>query len=236
MQLDNLCGKYFQDAVISVSQDLRAHLLRIFPENKIHVIQNGVDVDSLGQTTPAKDIAQHPRDQLQVGIVGRLEPVKRVDLFLRAAQQVIAQRPNINLRFHVIGDGRLKAELMALTQQLNIASQVIFHGHRSDSIHAIAAMDLVVMCSDHEGTPMTALETLALGKPLIAHDVGGLHEILSDQPELLVKQHSAEGYSEKISHFLQHKITTKLKSNYTSQKNAEQTLALYQSLLQKRVE
>ena len=234
--LDNLCGKYLQDAVISVSQDLSNRLKQIFPVQKIHVIQNGVDVEALRLKKPAEDIRVNPKFQFHIGIIGRLEPVKRVDLFIRGAQLAIIQNPMKSLLFHVIGDGRLKSELMNLAQQLGIHQQVIFHGHRSDSINAIAALDIVIMCSDHEGTPMTALETLALGKPLIAHDVGGLSEILSEQPVLLVDTHTPEGYSEKISDLLHRPIITQLKSIYTCQKNAEQTLFLYRDISNKNVE
>ena len=234
--LDNFCGAYLQDAVISVSKGLFSHLTKIFPGNKVHIIQNGVDVDALSQATPAEDINAHLDTQYHIGIIGRLEPVKRIDLFLRAAQLLISQHSSINFRFHVIGDGRLKVDLIALAKQLGIAAQVIFHGHRSDSINAIAAMDLVVMCSDHEGTPMTALETLALGKPLIAHNVGGLSEVLHEHPSLLVDEHTPEGYSAKITAALQHPFSTSLHETYTSQHNATRTLALYLSLINKRVE
>lgn len=234
--LDNFCGKYLQDAIISVSQDLHLYLKKIFPAEKIHIIQNGVDLDALCKAKPAEDISAHSSAQFHIGIIGRLEPVKRVDLFLRAAQLLIAQHSSISFRFHVIGDGRLKEELIALARELEITSQVIFHGHRSDSINAIAAMNLVIMCSDHEGTPMTALEALALGKPLIAHNVGGLSEILSEYPRLLVDEHTPEGYSAKISDVLQHPFSALLNKNYTSQQNAARTLALYQSLTNNRVE
>jgi glycosyltransferase involved in cell wall biosynthesis len=229
--LDNACGKYLQDAVISVSHDLHRQLKKIFSENKIHIVQNGIDVDALRQITPAADIRLHLEDHFHIGIIGRLEPVKRVDLFIRAAQQLILRQPALKVRFHIIGDGKLKEDHIALAQQLNIADHITFHGHRSDSVHAIAAMDLVVMCSDHEGTPMTALETLALGKPLVAHNVGGLREILSDSPELLVHQHTACGYSSTILDTLLHPVRPVLKGSYTSDQNAASTFALYQNLL-----
>lgn len=80
---------------------------------------------------------------------------------------------------------------------------------------------------------MTALETLALGKPLIAHSVGGLVEILADYPELLVTDHSPTGYSNKILQIMQTKPTVQLKKSYTSHANAAATLALYQKLIQR---
>lgn len=231
--LDNFCGRHLQDAVISVSNNLKEQLKHVFPEEKIHVIQNGVNTEELSKTRPAEDIQTPEDNRFHIGIIGRLEPVKRVDLFIHTAQEVILQEPNLKVRFHIIGDGNLKNDLGLLAQQLNIEDQIIFHGHRSDSTKAIAAMHLVIMCSDHEGTPMTALEALALGKPLIAHNVGGLSEILSEYPELLVDQHTPHAYSSKILHFLLNPIIPRLKSNYSNQQNAMNTLALYRSLSQK---
>lgn len=229
--LDNFCGKYLQDAVISVSSDLCEQLKQIFPESKIHIIRNGVDVAALRKVAPAEDVRLHKEDHLHIGIIGRLEPVKRVDLFIRIASQLIQQQPSLKARFHVIGDGKLKDELIALAQHFNISDHIIFHGHRSDSTSAIAAMDLVIMCSDHEGTPMTALETLALGKPLIANNVGGLREILSDHPELLAQQHTVEGYNSVILNFLLNPVTPILRGDYTSDYNAKSTLTLYKKSL-----
>lgn len=230
--LDHFCGNYLQDAVIAVSTDLATKLRTIFPERKIHIIENGIDVDGLQQAIPAADIKAAQPQACHIGIVGRLEPVKRVDIFLNAAQQLLTQTSN-SIHFHVIGDGKLADELKSLSSNLKLTQSVSFHGHRTDPAQVIAALDIVVICSDHEGTPMTALETLALGKPLIAHSVGGLVEILADYPELLVTDHSPTGYSNKILQIMQSKPSVQLKKSYTSHANATATLALYQTLIQR---
>lgn len=230
--LDNFCGNYLQDAVISVSTDLAIKLRHLFPERKIHIIENGIDIEKLRQAIPAQDIRKMQPDAFHIGIVGRLEPVKRVDIFLNSAQQLLATTSRA-MHFHVIGDGKLAAELHALSEHLALTQSVSFHGHRTDPAQVIAALDMVVMCSDHEGTPMTALETLALGKPLIAHNVGGLVEILADYPELLVIDHSPAGYSNKILQTMQGNPRIQLKNAYTSHANATATLALYQQLIQR---
>lgn len=229
--LDHFCGNYLQDAVISVSNDLATKLRSIFPERKIHVIENGIDVGKLQRAIPAADIRAARPQAFHIGIVGRLEPVKRVDIFLNAAQQLLSQTSNA-IHFHVIGDGKLADELRSLSNSLELTQSVSFHGHRTDPAQVIAALDMVIICSDHEGTPMTALETLALGKPLIAHSVGGLVEILADYPELLVTDHSPSGYSNKILQIMQTTPIVQLKSAYTSHANAAATLALYQKLIQ----
>lgn len=228
--LDWALGKYAQDAVIAVSNDLAKKLANTFPAQHIHTIENGIDSDSLNKLTPARDIRAQAEDHIHIGIVGRLEPVKRIDLFIQTANQLLRQNQKHKLMFHVIGDGKLKNDLMAMAQQLNIDEAIVFHGHRTDSTAAIAALDIVVMCSDHEGTPMTALETLALGKPLVAHNVGGLSEILAEHPDLLVDGHSAEGYSACLLHLFEHPIRTHLKHIHTSEANAARTFQLYLNL------
>lgn len=228
--LDNLAGKYAQDAVIAVSQDLARKLMNTFPEQHIHIIENGIDCNALNKLTPAPDIRAGAEDHIHIGIVGRLEPVKRVDLFIQTAKQLLNPEQQHKLKFHVIGDGKLKNALMLQVQQLGIGDAIVFHGHRTDSTAAIAALDIIIMCSDHEGTPMTALETLALGKPLVAHSVGGLREILADYPELLIVQHNPEGYSRSLLQLFDQPVRTQLKPIYTSDENAARTLQLYRTL------
>lgn len=230
--LDHLCGNYLQDAVIAVSTDLAGKLRNTFSARNIHIIENGIEVEKLRQAIPAQDIAAAQPDAFHIGIVGRLEPVKRVDIFLHAAHQLLNQTTRAT-HFHIVGDGKLAAELGALTRSLGLTQSVSFHGHRTDPAQVITALDMVVICSDHEGTPMTALETLALGKPLVAHSVGGLVEILADYPELLVTDHSPAGYSSKILQIMHSNPRVQLNNTYTSHANAAATFALYQQLIQR---
>lgn len=234
--LDNFAGKYAQDGVIAVSNDLARKLMATFPARHLHVIENGIDSNALNKLAPAPDIRAQAEDHIHIGIVGRLEPVKRVDLFIQIAKQLLVKEQQHRLKFHVIGDGKLKSDLIMLAEQLDISEAIVFHGHRTDSTAAIAALDIVVMCSDHEGTPMTALETLALGKPLVAHSVGGLREILADYPELLIDQHDPDGYSKCLSQLFEHPIRTQLNPIYTSEENAARTLHLYKKITGKVVE
>lgn len=234
--LDNFTGKYAQDGVIAVSNDLARKLMDIFPAQHIHIIENGIDNNALTKLAPAPDIRAQAEDYIHIGIIGRLEPVKRVDLFIQIAKRLLSLEQKHKLKFHVIGDGKLKNDLMKEAAQLGVSEAIVFHGHRTDSTAAIAALDIVVMCSDHEGTPMTALETLALGKPLVAHNVGGLREILADHPELLIDHHNQDGYSKCLLQLFEQPIRPHLKQIYTSDENAARTLHLYRKLTRKNVE
>ncbi len=230
--LDRFVGRYLQKRIIAVSEDLAKKLSAIFPVSHIDVIQNGVDIDAL------KDLAKMPAefklnapDKTHIGIIGRLEPVKRIDLFLDMAAILIQEQPN-KWHFHVIGDGKLKKQLEDQSKHLDISEYVTFHGHRKDIPSCIVALDAIIMCSDHEGTPMTALEALALGTPLVAHSVGGLRELLVNHSQSLVERHNAKGYVDALSYLLSRCIKLpSLPEQYKATQNATSVNASYQQLV-----
>ena len=230
--LDNWTGRYLQHAIIAVSQDLSLKLANIFPAKKIHVIRNGVDQAALLSQAHEADFRIHAPSQKHIGIIGRLEPVKRVDIFLDMAAILINQAASPQaLKFHIIGDGKLKPALEKKVQQLGLNEHIHFHGHRQDMASCIRSLDAIVMCSDHEGTPMSALEAIALGTPLVAHNTGGLIEILQDYPAFLVSNHTPEGYAQAVKSLIySDKISVSLNQAYTAEKNMESSLNLYNSI------
>jgi glycosyltransferase involved in cell wall biosynthesis len=227
--LDRWVGKWLQKKVIAVSQDLSKKLEGIFPAKQIVVIQNGVDQESLRQQGNTADFRVNQPDKTHVGIIGRLEPVKRIDIFLEMAALLLREHPQFDWAFHVIGDGKLRSHLELQARQSGIAEDVHFHGHRTDIPSCIASLDAIIMCSDHEGTPMTALEALALGKPVIAHAVGGLKEIFKDYPDLLVTNHFARSYANNLLAYLGSDAKScELDAHYHAETNAISTINLYQ--------
>ncbi len=234
--LDLICARYFQQAVIAVSGDLKIQLGHQLPSAKIHLIRNGVDAAQLRAQAQPADFRQQWPAHTHVGIAGRIESVKRIDIFLAMAPLVIAALPDAPLMFHVIGDGRLKADMQILAGRLGILDRVVFHGHRSDMPSCIDSLDVLVMCSDHEGTPMTVLEALALETPVLAHRVGGLAEVLAVYPRCLVEDHSPEGYAQALVQLLQGPLPeVGLPREYLAQTCADSTLTLYQHLTRDRL-
>jgi glycosyltransferase involved in cell wall biosynthesis len=230
--LDNMVGEYLQQAIISVSADLAAKLGHIFPTRKIHVIQNGVDSAALRADVTITEFRSTAPNKLHIGIIGRIESVKRIDIFIETAKQ-LTQSLSVtqSLNFYVIGDGSLRLEMEKKATELGLVSKINFLGHRNDIASCIHSLDAIVMCSDHEGTPMTALESLALGTPIIAHEVGGLAEVLKDYPKLLVANHSPEGYAEALLNlFSATNIEIALNPVYEATTNTESTLRLYKTL------
>ena len=225
--LDRWVGRWLQTKVIAVSNDLAEKLHSIFPPDHIVVIPNGVDQESLRQQASIANFRQQAPGKTHIGIIGRLEPVKRVDIFLEMAALLLKEGKK-DWMFHIIGDGKLRPTLEAQADELKISSHVCFHGHRTDIPSCIVSLDAIIMCSDHEGTPMTALEALALGTPLIAHDVGGLREILAQSQDCKVSEHSGLGYTICLKKKLSGEIkSTHLALAYNASENSALTHKLY---------
>lgn len=232
VHVDRVVAKYMQQATIAVSEDLSRKLGSVLPPGKIHVIHNGVDVSSLRDIGEVADFKHLKPNTLHVGIIGRLEAVKRVDIFLEMAKLVLEKNVFPDIQFHVIGDGKLRANLEQRCELLGLNEIMKFHGHRTDIAACLRSLDAIVMSSDHEGTPMIALEALALGTPVIAHCVGGLKEILKNYPEWLVEEQNPQSYAEcLIASITSEKRDVKLDDHYTASECARRTIELYKSFL-----
>ena len=237
-QLDLFSARFLQDRVIAVSDALGNALGRRLPRDKIVVIRNGIDVEALRDNLVIK--AAQPRNpDFVIAFVGRLVPVKRIDLFLQAASSVVHQKSGA-IRFRVFGDGPLRAEAMGLVEQLDITLQVEFCGFLPNLAEHLAACDLLVMTSDHEGLPMVLLEALYMQVPVVAPAVGGIPEILCEDYGALVDKQTPEAYAnaimdcidrdESLSHSLE-RAPDFIERNYSVVGQADAYKEVYQQLL-----
>jgi L-malate glycosyltransferase len=197
-RLDVFCGRNFQQAIIAVSEDLHKKLILKFPQSKIYTVVNGIDPGEIRINLKEPDYKKAMPDRKHIGIVGRLDPVKRIDIFLEMAALLLKNHPKVPWHFHVFGEGKLDLKMKKMAVNLGIDLKVTFHGHRMDIKDCIFGLDAIVICSDHEGLPMTALEALAIGTPIVAHSVGGLTKLLAEQPDSLIKHHSPQKFAEMV--------------------------------------
>jgi glycosyltransferase involved in cell wall biosynthesis len=147
------------------------------------MLENGIDLTRF-QATPWPD---PPIGRpLRVLFVGRLVPVKGVDLLLQAMAQVSSTGQAINL--DVVGDGPLRREWHALVVRLGLADQVIFHGARPQREVARHMADCHLFClpSVRESGGAVLLEAMASARPVVALDFGGPGEIVDDEVGVLV--------------------------------------------------
>jgi len=165
-------------AVVAVSEDVKARLVKSgVDESKVRLIQNGIDLRPF-VTMRADDDQVERGLPLRVGLVGRLSPEKGVDLFIRAAAQVLLDIPSA--RFEIVGDGPLHAELQLLIEELKLTSNVFLLGRCIDMAGFYQSLDLLVSSSRHEGLPIALLEGMASGLPLVATAVGAVPSLVLD--------------------------------------------------------
>jgi glycosyltransferase involved in cell wall biosynthesis len=137
-----------------------------------------------------------------VGIVGRIFPIKNHGLFLTAAARIAAAEPAA--RFVIVGDGILRPDLEQQARDLGIADRVLFTGWRSDLPRIYADLDVLVVSSDNEGTPVSAIEAMASDCPVVATRVGGLPDLVIDgENGLLVPPRNSEALSVAVLRLLQ---------------------------------
>jgi glycosyltransferase involved in cell wall biosynthesis len=139
----------------------------------------GIDVAAVrAQAAQAttRDALGLPPGACVVGTVGRLIPQKGVGYLLSAVPEILRARPDTHLI--VVGDGELRGALEAHCRALAVADRVHFLGASERPWRLLASCDVIALPSLFEGLPLTALEALAVGRPVVATDVGGVAEVV----------------------------------------------------------
>jgi glycosyltransferase involved in cell wall biosynthesis len=153
-----------------------------FPESKVAVIPNGVDIDRFLPDSEARlsvrDELGIPSSSKLVGIVAALRPEKNHHLFLDVARRLSDRFPNAY--FLVVGDGPARPALEQKILDLNLTGRVILLGTRTDTPRLVAALDVFALTSHNEASPVSILEALACGVPVVSTRVGSISESVMD--------------------------------------------------------
>jgi glycosyltransferase involved in cell wall biosynthesis len=166
-------------AMVAVSSLDARRMVEIehIPRDKVRVIPNGIVTPRVADPLALRRALAIDPEVPVVGFVGRLRPEKRVDLILTAAATLLRER-----KVHVVlvGAGPEEAALRDQVREASIADAVTFLGFRPDATTLAAGFDVAVLASDREGAPLTLLEYMALGRPIVTTSVGGIPEIVED--------------------------------------------------------
>ena len=172
------------DCIVAVSPQVKNDLVAygVAPADKITVIPLGFDLE------PFFGCQQYKGEFLRelglddgtrlVGIVGRIFPIKNHHLFLESAARVSSNADAV--RFVIVGDGILRPEMEDYARELGISDRVIFTGWRRDLPRIYADLNVLVVSSNNEGTPVSAIEAMASGVPVVGTKVGGVPDIITD--------------------------------------------------------
>ena len=193
------------DVLIGVSEATVDDLVRlgIAPRSRFRVVPIGLDLEPFLSAGDAERDSFRAECGVEPGevlltFVGRLVPIKRVDVALRAVAH--ARGLGAPVRLAVVGDGELRADLEGLTRELRLEDAVRFLGYRSDAAAVAAGSDLAVLSSDNEGTPVSLIEAAAAGAPAVATAVGGVPDVVTPATGMLVQPGDAEAFGAAIAH------------------------------------
>jgi len=195
------------DRLLTVSERVRGELLALGvgrPE-RLTAMPLGLELDRFLDSDRIRgqlraELGLGPSAPL-VGIVARLVPIKAHEIFLRAVSSVAREIPES--RFLVVGDGERRTELEALGRALGLARRLQFLGWRSDVERIYADLDLVVLSSRNEGSPVSLIEAMAAARPVVATRVGGVPDVVEDGATgLLVEAGDIAGMAKAITTLL----------------------------------
>jgi glycosyltransferase involved in cell wall biosynthesis len=220
--------------------------LRVAPRSKFEVVTLGLELDGF-LALPAEPDGPF-REELGIApgeilatFVGRLVPIKRVDVMLRAVAR--ARELGAPLKLAVVGDGDQRGELEALAAQLGCAEHVRFVGYRSDLTAIVEGTDIGLLTSDNEGTPVALIEAGAGARPLVATRVGGVPDVVVPGAGLLADREDHEAVAQALVRLaadarlrleMGQTARAHIASRYRSDALIERMTALYETLLRAR--
>ena len=196
-----------------------------------------------------------------IGIVGRLTPIKNHGLFLEAVHLFMTNNGKHKPQFLIVGDGELRNDLERATKQLALGNCVTFTGWICDLTALYADLDILALTSDNEGTPVAIIEAMTAEVPVIATNVGGVSELISErglrdsclrkgdfevcERGILVSADDATGFAKGLEYLLDHPEVCKRMGergkdyalkNHSKERLISEMHQLYRSLMvQKRM-
>ena len=158
------------------------HILKTKNQEKISVIPLGLDLTPYISTPRKNNLWRKSmgftEKDFVIGIVARLVPIKNHIMLINSMKNLCSIFPNLHLV--VIGIGELEEELKEQSKKLGLTSHIHFCGISEELEKIYSDLDLLVLCSKNEGTPVVIIEALAAGCPVAAVDVGGVKEVLEN--------------------------------------------------------
>lgn len=177
MMLEKIAAR-FTDCLIclhNMDKDICIKQLNV-PENIINVIPNGVDVELYKPSSPAEKQAIREKFGIQSKtlvfvMVGRLWTQKNPSMFVKSAIQFIDERPDIDAKFLIVGDGELKRDLQELI--IGYENKITLLGWQNNVSQILKMSDVFVLPSLWEGMPLASLEALSVGLPCLVSNIPG---------------------------------------------------------------
>lgn len=202
--------------IIAISEAQKydlSHKYKICPEEKIRVIPLGFDLSRFRESQPEKRKIFREKyliadDEIAIGIVGRLVPIKNHDLFLEALK-ILQEKSGSKIRAFIVGDGESRHHIEQKARYLGLEftdwntkpqkAFLTFTGWITEMDLVNAGMDIIALSSLNEGTPVSLIEAQAAGKPIVTTNVGGIgNVVVPDKTAFLTASNDAAGFADKL--------------------------------------
>jgi glycosyltransferase involved in cell wall biosynthesis len=215
-------------------------------EERVRLIPNGIPTDSFPRADRDPEFRLRlriPRDAFLVGTVAQLRPVKNIGRLIDA----VAALRSAEVHLMLVGDGPERATLEARAADAGLGGRVLFAGHQTDVAAHLRALDLFALTSDSEQMPVSLLEAMACGLPVVATDVGDVRGMLpEDQHPFLTPPQGPDPAQAIATHIaalhadpaLRDRLGAanreRIRERYDSERMAQDYLAVYRSALSAR--
>lgn len=201
--------------IIALSELQRNELVnefKIAPKDKFAIVPLGFDLSKFETDKEDKRKAFRTKynvadDEIAIGIVGRLVPIKNHELFLKAIH-LVTQKTQRKIRVFIIGDGEQRQNIEAIATNLGLKfdntnptapNLLTFTSWIKEIDVSNAGMDIIALTSKNEGTPVSLIEAQASGKPIVSTTVGGIENIvLENKTALLSPKDDVESFAENL--------------------------------------
>jgi len=218
-------------------------LFKIAEEDKFSVIYSGIELNTLKESSSEekqnlKKELGIPENSLIIGTAGRLVPVKGPEFLVKASKYIISKYPDTYFMF--TGDGPLEQDLKRKALEMGISDNIIFLGWRDDLAKIISIYDIFVLPSLNEGMGRVLVEAMALGKSIVASNVGGIPDlVIHGKNGFLVPPKNPKELAKYIQVLLEDKdkrekmglAGKEMAYNFTSERMVEKIANLYKKLL-----
>ena len=233
-----IVAKIFTDRVIAISNAVKKNLTETgVPKEMITTMMNGVDpLQKLTDIEKSELCAKYGilENEKTAGMIGRLEPVKGHEYFIRAVKK--CNDNGLSIKGLIAGTGGIEEELGCLADELGIRGKIIFTGFLDDVAPVVNILDVFVNASyGTEASSLAMLEAMSLGKPVVATDYGGNpYQVKSGKTGLLVPVKDADILSDAIIQILSNSDTYKtFSANAELEYNQHYTAAIMAQNIEK---
>ncbi len=234
-----------------------SHLIAISPSQKKELeyfLKNPPSLTMLPLALPLKHLHEKTKtrtlrqelniaqETVLIGIVGRIAPIKNHHFFLNVVEKISSL--NSQVKFLIIGDGENRPEIKDKIKEKNLQKNIIILGWRNDLQNIYSSLDIVVLTSLNEGTPVSLIEALAAGKPVISTNVGGVSDIVQNHKNgFLIDHFDLDEFVSKLRVLIEDKILREkmgqstqqeILNRYDEEKIREQMSDFYKNLIKNK--